>query len=133
MRKIHVFLVLFSSALAFYSDSGPVVNLTSKNFNSEFKKSKDVWMVEFYAPWCGHCKSLKPEWEKAAKALLGVAKVGAVDMTTDQDLGAPYNIQGFPTLKIFGESKSSPKDYNGGRTAKDIVDAAMKEVNSMVN
>ena len=41
-------------------------------------------MVEFYAPWCGHCKSLAPEWEKAAKALKGIVNVGAVDMTQHQ-------------------------------------------------
>jgi len=46
-------------------------------------ESNDVWMVEFYAPWCGHCKTLKPEFVKAAKALEGIAKLGAVDMTTD--------------------------------------------------
>lgn len=40
-------------------------------------------MIEFYAPWCGHCKALAPEFDKAAKALEGIVKLGAVDMTTD--------------------------------------------------
>lgn len=74
-------------------------------------------MVEFYAPWCGHCKSLAPEYLKAAKALKGIVKLGAVDMTQHQQVGQPYNITGFPTIKFFGTDKNKPQDYNGQRTA----------------
>ena len=55
-------------------------------------ESDDLWMIEFYAPWCGHCKNLAPEYKKAAKALSGVIKLGAVDMTKEQSVGSPYGI-----------------------------------------
>ena len=84
------------------------------------------------APWCGHCQRLAPEWSKAATALKGVVKMGAVDMTQHQELGGPYNVQGFPTIKVFGQNKQSPGDYNGARTADALVDAALREVRSAV-
>jgi len=49
-------------------------------------------LVEFYAPWCGHCKKLTPEWERAAKGLKGIVRLGAVDMTTDSEAGADYDV-----------------------------------------
>lgn len=104
-------------ASAFYSKTSDVVSLTEMN---SVLKDDAVWIVEFYAPWCGHCKSAKPEYEKAAKALKGIAKVGAVDMTVHQALGQPYGVQGFPTFKIFVGGKA--QDYNGQRTAAGIVD-----------
>jgi len=60
-----------------------VTKLTSSNFHNLVVRSKEPWFVEFYAPWCGHCQNLTPEWEKLAKATEGMIKVGAVDMTTD--------------------------------------------------
>ena len=62
---------------------------------------------------CGHCRSLAPEWKKAASALKGVVKVGAVDMDVHSSVGSPYNVRGFPTIKVFGANKKSPSDYNG--------------------
>ena len=79
--------------------------------------------VEFYANWCGHCKSLAPEYKKAAKALKGVVKVGAVDCDESKDLAGKYGVQGFPTLKIFTGKDSTT--YQGERTAKGIAEAGL--------
>lgn len=89
-------VLLAASAHGLYSSSDDVVELTAANFKSLVLDSKDLWYVEFYAPWCGHCKSLAPEWKKAAKALKGVVKVGAIDMDQSdaQSVGAPYGIRG---------------------------------------
>lgn len=124
-------VVVFHAANGLYSPGDEVVLLNSANFNSKVIQSDDIWLVEFFAPWCGHCKNLAPEWAKAAKALKGIVKVGAVDMDADQSVGAPYNIKGFPTIKIFGVNKNSPSDYNGGRTAQAIVDEAISQLKSI--
>jgi protein disulfide-isomerase A6 len=62
---------------------------------------------------CGHCKSLVPEYKKAASALKGIARVGSVDATQHQSLGSQYDVRGYPTIKIFGLDKKKPTDYNG--------------------
>ena len=79
---IAIFLISMSYSL--YSSNSNVVLLNSSNFNKEVVNSGDLYMVEFYAPWCGHCKNLAPEWEKAAKALKGIVKIGAVDADADK-------------------------------------------------
>lgn len=88
--------------------------------------SDEIWIVEFYAPWCGHCQNLVPEYQKAAQALKGVVKVGAVNADEHKSLGSQYSISGFPTIKIFGLDKKKPQDYSGQRTAKGISDYALQ-------
>jgi protein disulfide-isomerase A6 len=80
----------------------------------------------------GHCKSLVPEWESAAKTLKGVVKVGALDGTTAESIMRKYDVKGFPSLKIFGQNKKSPTDYQGDRKADAIVSAGLKAVTDMV-
>lgn len=85
--------------LSLYSSNSPVVQLTSSNFKSQVVKSDEIWLVEFYAPWCGHCKNLVPEWEKAAKALKGIIKIGAVDVTTNEvKLNSIFTFQKFSKI-----------------------------------
>jgi len=115
-----------------YDASDDVVQLTPSNFHKLVVDSSDLWFVEFYAPWCGHCKSLTPEWKKAATALKGVVKIGAVDADAHNGLGSQYQVRGFPTIKVFGDNKFKPSDYNGGRNAQGIVDEALRQVQSLV-
>jgi len=108
------------------SGKDAVVTLDSSNFDDEVLGSDDVWLVEFFAPWCGHCKNLAPEWKKAAAELSGKVKLGAVDATVESSLAQKYGIQGYPTIKVWKSGpKGDPIDFQGGRTASDIVRYAL--------
>eukprot|EP01017_Pseudomicrothorax_dubius_P035101 TRINITY_DN4878_c0_g1_i1.p1 TRINITY_DN4878_c0_g1~~TRINITY_DN4878_c0_g1_i1.p1 ORF type:complete len:473 (-),score=108.72 TRINITY_DN4878_c0_g1_i1:113-1531(-) len=128
-----VLSLLFIGSLALYGPSSKVIKLTAANFDSQVIRSNQLWFVEFYAPWCGHCKNLAPAWEKVAAGLQGIVNVGAVDMTTDQSVGAPYNVQGFPTIKFFGANKRSPLDYNGGRSEQELLNYVLDQVRRVAN
>ena len=78
-----------------------VVVLTESNYADLVLGSKDIWLVEFYAPWCGHCKQLEPEWNEAAAKLKGTVKLGKVDATVETGLASKYGIKGYPTIKYF--------------------------------
>ncbi|CAH1153384.1 unnamed protein product [Phaedon cochleariae] len=132
IKIILVIAFLANSCWALYPSSGSVVELTPSNFDKLVIKGDEIWIVEFFAPWCGHCQSLVPEYTKAANALKGVVRVGAVDVDNHKELGGRYGVQGFPTIKIFGANKNKPEDYNGGRTAKDLVEAGLKAARSKV-
>merc|ERR1719399_2085939 len=83
------------------SASGDVVELDDGNFDETLLDSEGMWLVAFVAPWCGHCKNLKPEWAKAATELKGIINVAVVDATANEGLSGRFGVQGFPTIKMF--------------------------------
>jgi len=101
---------------------GAVVDLTPDNFDSVVDGSKGAF-VEFFAPWCGHCKSLAPEYEIVGEAFEKESSVviAKVDADAHKELGGRFGVQGFPTLKWFPKGSTTPENYEGGRTADEIV------------
>ena len=65
-------------------DEKDVIVLTGDNFDELVYGDKNAWFIEFYAPWCGHCKNLAPEWAALATSLKGEIKVAKVDATQNQ-------------------------------------------------
>lgn len=115
-------LVLVTLSLIFSEitlDEGVMV-LDESNFDEALSTNEGGVLVEFYAPWCGHCKQLAPEWAKAAQSLASSPiKLAKVDATEAKDLATKFDIKGFPTIKFF--RGGNPSEYSGGRTEADIV------------
>lgn len=114
-------LILFAFVAAALAED--VIQVGDSDFDSRIG-SYDTVLVMFYAPWCGHCKRLKPEFEKAASVLKTndpPVILAKVDCTEDgKDSCGKYGVSGYPTLKIFRGGELST-DYNGPREANGIV------------
>ncbi|KAJ0020534.1 hypothetical protein Pint_32176 [Pistacia integerrima] len=109
-------------------DDKDVVVLKERNFSDIIENNKFV-MVEFYAPWCGHCQSLAPEYAAAATELKGGNEsvvLAKVDATEETELAQEYDVQGFPTVYFFIEGVHRP--YTGARNKDAIVTWIRKKI-----
>lgn len=111
-------------------DETDVVVLTEGNFSEFIEKNRHV-MVEFYAPWCGHCQALAPEYAAAAKALKEEAvELAKVDATEESELSQKFDVQGFPTVLFFVDGDHKP--YPGPRSKDAIVTWIKKKIGPAV-
>jgi len=134
-RVAKAFVLLFALACVVavrattFEEEDDVLVLTDDNFDAAIAEHETL-LVEFYAPWCGHCKNLAPEYAKAAKALLEQdppIRIAKVDATAQTKAGERFGIQGFPTLKFFKGDVDAVKDYDGGRTSEEIQKWVIKK------
>ncbi|EGG05348.1 uncharacterized protein MELLADRAFT_116816 [Melampsora larici-populina 98AG31] len=105
-------------------DDSEVIDLKAETFTSTVDAAPLI-LVEFMAPWCGHCKALAPFYAEAAIALKPKAiKLAKVDCTAETTLCSEQGVTGYPTLKLF--NKGVVSDYNGPRTTDGIVSYMIK-------
>jgi protein disulfide isomerase family A protein 3 len=113
------------------TNDGPVTVAVGKNFDDVVINNDKDTLIEFYAPWCGHCKKLTPIFEDLGNKLIR-ENVAIVKMdATANDVPSQYDVKGFPTLFwLPKDSKDSPKRYEGGREVDDFIKYIAKHATS---
>lgn len=122
MLKLSCLLTASLSALSAYAASS-VIDLLPSNFDEVVLKSGKPALVEFFAPWCGHCKTLAPIYEDLAGAFSHAkdkVTIAKVDADAEKELGKRFGVQGFPTLKWFDGKSAEPVDYKSGRDLESL-------------
>ncbi|KAF7553644.1 hypothetical protein G7046_g7050 [Stylonectria norvegica] len=116
---------VLSALVATAAAKSAVIDLIPSNFDQLVLKSGKPTLVEFFAPWCGHCKTLAPVYEELAsnfehaKSKVQIAKV---DADAERSLGKRFGVQGFPTLKYFDGKSDKPVDYKSGRDLESLTE-----------
>ncbi|KAM4585058.1 protein disulfide-isomerase [Odontesthes bonariensis] len=135
MFKLLLLCTLAVASRAEIAEEEDVLVLKKSNFDEALQAYPNM-LVEFYAPWCGHCKALAPEFAKAAgmlKAESSSIRLAKVDATEEAELAQEYGVRGYPTIKFFkGGDKESPKEYSAGRQADDMVNWLKKRTGPAV-
>jgi len=124
MKNIQkIILLIFIAAIScndYELESTNLYKLTDSTFKN-FVNENNFVLVKFYAPWCGHCKKMAPDFVAAAEELANTEfKFANVDATEEKEIAAEVGVQGYPTLKFFINGKE--KEYTGERTQDKIVE-----------
>ena len=113
-RRLALAALVLAASTALAVESKSVV-LTNANFDEEVLHDTRSAFVLFFAPWCGHCKALKPSWEELAGMYDRSSEllIGQVDCTADNSkaLCERYDVEGFPDVKFFEAGNPEPDDY----------------------
>ncbi|XP_075684493.1 protein disulfide-isomerase TMX3 [Rhinoderma darwinii] len=106
-----------------------------EDLDESFKETRqeDVWLVDFYAPWCGHCKKLEPVWNEVGiemRSSGSPVRVGKMDATVHSSIASEFGVRGFPTIKLL--KGDSAYNYRGPRTKEDIIEFANRVAGPLI-
>ncbi|KAK6492318.1 protein disulfide-isomerase TMX3-like [Huso huso] len=112
-----------------------VVSAFVEELDDSFKDSRmgDTWIVDFYAPWCGHCKKLEPVWHEVGAEMRSSGspvRVGKIDATAYSSVASELGVRGYPTIKLLKGDLAY--NYRGPRTKDDIIEFANRVAGPVV-
>ena len=112
----------------FFKDcmAGNVAEISESTFDAEVLSAAVPVLVDFWAPWCGPCKSIAPTLEELAGEFSGQIKIVKVNVDDNNAVAAKYNVRGIPNLIFFKEGKVV--DQIVGSVPKDQLAAAIRKV-----
>lgn len=99
------------------NNKGPVKVVVGKTFDDIVMDAKKDVLIEFYAPWCGHCKKMEPDYVALGKKYKGEKNlvIAKMDATANDVPNDNYKVEGFPTIYLApSDSKQSPVKFEGG-------------------
>jgi protein disulfide-isomerase len=105
---------------------GKSISLTAESFQSLVTMSQEPWFIKFYAPWCGHCKAMAPNWVQLAKEMQGKLHIGEVNCEVEARLCKDVHLRGYPTILFFRGGERV--EYDGLRGLGDFVTYANKAI-----
>eukprot|EP01084_Bolivina_argentea_P155624 271193_1 len=121
---------LLTVLFTLYLCNSEVLHLDETNF--EDATSTGLWYLEFYAPWCGHCKKFAPVYEEASNdpALKDKIKFGAIDATSQKAIAKQFGVSRFPTIKFF--EKGQEYKFSGARTLESLITQGSKMLEPVI-
>lgn len=75
------------------------------------REAGETWLVDFYAPWCGPCQALLPEWRRMARTLSGVIRVGTVDCQKHHSFCQTQGVRAYPEIRLYPQNSQRPDVY----------------------
>eukprot|EP01062_Namystynia_karyoxenos_P009955 TRINITY_DN1351_c0_g3_i1.p1 TRINITY_DN1351_c0_g3~~TRINITY_DN1351_c0_g3_i1.p1 ORF type:complete len:224 (+),score=124.23 TRINITY_DN1351_c0_g3_i1:89-673(+) len=113
-------MMRLAALAALFALSAQGVELNSKaDYEAQVINSGKNAFIKYFAPWCGHCKRMKPDWDKLMGEFETSSSVIVADVDCTSDGGKPIcdekGVQGFPTIKYYKDGDTKGADYNGGR------------------
>jgi thioredoxin-like negative regulator of GroEL len=128
-----VFLMA-TSALGFYADGDGIIDHSVESFENEVLGGDRLWVIEFYAPWCGNCRVVSPWYKEAAATMLSEAGVpfGALNMDgAGREFADRYGVTGLPHIMAFVPGQDEPNGMAGLGGAESIVNFAKVQLEAL--